>query len=190
MEELTDFFFQINPNTFKEISYKMNNKKYNIQLKVKSEHLHISIHKNDFSSYENNFSINDFNKYEMFKSTISLHKILNIINNLFQNKRIKIEENIIKRNIQLILFNNNNEEVMKLNLIKKEFDIDELIDYIDKLNQKIEENYKKLEKRNNKYFIVLFILFIFLIIFYYYNNSKYIKTFQKINEINILEKNN
>ena len=190
MEELTDFFFQINPNTFKEISYKMNNKKYNIQLKVKSEHLHISIHKNNFSSYENNFSINDFNKYEMFKSTISLHKILNIINNLFQNKRIKIEENIIKRNIQLILFNNNNEEVMKLNLIKKEFDIDELIDYIDKLNQKIEENYKKLEKRNNKYFIVLFILFIFLIIFYYYNNSKYIKTFQKINEINILEKNN
>ena len=137
MEELTDFFFQINPNTFKEISYKTHNKIYNIQLKVESEHLYISIHKNNFSAYENNFLINDFIKYIMFKSNISIHKILNIIYNLFQNKRIKLEENIIKKNIDLIIFYNNDEEVIKLNLIKKEFDIDEIIDYVIKKIKKL-----------------------------------------------------
>ena len=191
MEELTDFFFQINPNTFKEISYKTNNKKYNIQLKVDSEKLYISILKNNFSSYENSFSNNDFIKYKMFKTNISIHKVLNIIYNLFQNKRIKLEENIIKKNIQLILLNNNDDEVIKLNLIKKEFDIDEIIDYIDKLNQKIEENYNKIEKITNKFFlIILIILFLFLFIFYCYNNSKYIKTFHKFNRMIMNEKDN
>ncbi len=181
----------------KEITYNINNEKYVIRLKVESEYLYITIQRNNFSAYQNNFSIDDFKKYKKFKQITSIENVLNIIDNLFQNKKIKIEENLIQKYLDVIIMNEN-DEIIKFNLQKNKLEIDELTDYINKLNQKIDDmklngKVRESKKEINSIFCVFLILFFFIIIMISYMQiNKFIESIVIIidEKIDYLEKQN
>ena len=181
----------------KEITYNINNENYIIRLKAESEYLYITIQRNNFSAYQNNFSIDDFKKYKKFKQITSIENVLNIIDNLCQNKKIKIEENLIQKHLDVIIMNEN-DEIIKFNLQKNKLEIDELTDYINKLNQKIDDmklngKIRESKKETNSIFCVFLILLLFVIIMISYMQiNKFIESIVIIidEKIDYLEKQN
>ena len=181
----------------KEITYNVNNENYIIRLKAESEYLYITIQRNNFSAYQNTFSIDDFKKYKKFKQITSIENVLNIIDNLCQNKKIKIEENLIQKHLDVIIMNEN-DEIIKFNLQKNKLEIDELTDYINKLNQKIDDmklngKIRESKKGTNSIFCVFLILLLFVIIMISYMQiNKFIESIVIIidEKIDYLEKQN
>ena len=181
----------------KEITYNINNENYIIRLKAESEYLYITIQRNNFSAYQNNFSIDDFKKYKKFKQITSIENVLNIIDNLCQNKKIKIEENLIQKHLDVIIMTEN-DEIIKFNLQKNKLEIDELTDYINKLNQKIDDmklngKIRESKKETNSIFCVFLILLLFVIVMISYMQiNKFIESIVIIidEKIDYLEKQN
>ena len=141
-------------NDTKSIEYKQNDISYEIKISSDSNNAHFfvkNINKID-SFYELEISFSDIQKKNpLFKIYQTIQEFINSVEGFIQNKNISIQESNNNLILNIIVFNmmNGNKENVSFTLYKKEnHNKDEIIKYLCKKVDVLEE---KLEQMNKNY---------------------------------------
>ena len=126
---------------------------WNIQLSLESQEITINIKKNIIDIYQTSLKFEKLKEFKLFSSNKTINEIFELILILISHKTIQIIEN--DNNINLILFNDNNDSHANLILDKKRivnnnnnYSLEGKINLLFEINEKLEKRIEILEKEN------------------------------------------